>query len=279
MNGSEVSVGPGLAFEKRGDGIPVVFLHGMGADRRHWLPICRELQDDTLCCILIDLPGHGGSDGLAIGGDTSQPYADRVAVAIGLLLDQLEIACPLIVGHSLGAAIATLLAAKRPVCGVLNIDQDMRIGAMAEALAGQSDSIRNDFPAFWQQMLDSFGLESLPAEVRQSILDCPSPTASTGLSYWDLLLAWTPEEAQTFAETALRAVGAPYWALHSGDPGQDYDTWLKTLATDARVLRSDAVGHYGHLANPGATADIIRQLADQPKPRCRSSLGCQSGPS
>jgi pimeloyl-ACP methyl ester carboxylesterase len=250
-----------LAFEKIGDGIPVLFLHAMGIDRRLWRPICRELRDDPLCCILIDLPGHGGSDAMTVGGDTSQPYADRVADAIGLLLDQLDITHPLIVGHSLGAGVATFLAAKRQVRGVLNIDQDMRLGAMAEALAPLRDSIRADFPALWRQMTASFGLESLPPETRQAILDYPPPETSAALSYWDLLLDRTPAEAQSFAETALRSIGAPYWALHGNDPGPDYDAWLTERAPDARVFRSPGMGHYVQLVNPASTAAIIRQLA------------------
>jgi pimeloyl-ACP methyl ester carboxylesterase len=261
MSSSEVSVWRGLAFEKHGDGVPVIFLHAMCGGRHQWLPICRELRDDIICCILIDLPGHGGSDGIAPGGDPNQPYSDRVAAAIGLLLDELKIPRPLIVGHSLGAAVATFLAAKRPVRGVLNIDQDMRLGAMAEAIGGQAESIRADFPAFWRQLVGNFGLESLPHEMRQSILDCPLLESSIALSYWDLLLDGTPAAAQAYAETRLRAVGAPYWALHGNDPGSDYDAWLKKLVTDARVIRSPGMGHYVHLANPGATAAIIRQLA------------------
>ena len=55
-----------LAYETHGEGIPVVFLHGLTFDRRSWGPIITRLSAGVRS-IAIDLPGHGGSPGPACG--------------------------------------------------------------------------------------------------------------------------------------------------------------------------------------------------------------------
>ena len=57
-----------LAYECSGDGIPVVFLHGLTFDRSNWLPIVERLGDRVLS-ITIDLPGHGESGGVPMPFD------------------------------------------------------------------------------------------------------------------------------------------------------------------------------------------------------------------
>ena len=52
----------GLAYEMHGDGIPVVFLHGLTFDRTTWRPIIERLGDGVRS-IAVDLPGHGDTAG------------------------------------------------------------------------------------------------------------------------------------------------------------------------------------------------------------------------
>ena len=52
----------GLAYEKHGDGTPVVFLHGLTFDRATWRPIIERLGEGV-CSIAFDLPGHGDTGG------------------------------------------------------------------------------------------------------------------------------------------------------------------------------------------------------------------------
>jgi YHS domain-containing protein len=57
---------PALAYETRGTGTPVVFLHGLTFDRRTWRPIIETLGD-SVRSIAIDLPAHGDSGGVPAG--------------------------------------------------------------------------------------------------------------------------------------------------------------------------------------------------------------------
>ena len=43
---------------QRGEGAPIVFLHGFGADLNGWRPVHRLLPE-TRPALAIDLPGHG----------------------------------------------------------------------------------------------------------------------------------------------------------------------------------------------------------------------------
>jgi pimeloyl-ACP methyl ester carboxylesterase len=50
----------GVAFERRGDGEPLLLIHGTGGSRFHWQPVI-ELLAPHRELLLVDLPGHGES--------------------------------------------------------------------------------------------------------------------------------------------------------------------------------------------------------------------------
>ena len=92
-----------------GDGPPIVFIHGFGADLNTWMfnqPALAERRRT----IALDLPGHGGSEknlGAAID-------AAGLAAEIAAALDALQIQRAHLVGHSMGGAIAAAFAAAHP---------------------------------------------------------------------------------------------------------------------------------------------------------------------
>src|SRR4051812_7697509 len=92
----------GLAYDKRGDGVPVVFLHGLTFDRTTWRPVTERLRDDV-CSIAFDLPGHGETG----GAGCALPEA---AVRLNTAIERLAIGAPVMVGHSISSAIASIYA-------------------------------------------------------------------------------------------------------------------------------------------------------------------------
>lgn len=80
----------------------LVLIHGAGGSRLHWPAELRRLPRATV--YTLDLPGHGRSEGT--GCNTISDYANT-AVAF---LDSLRIKQAVIVGHSMGGAIAQTLA-------------------------------------------------------------------------------------------------------------------------------------------------------------------------
>ena len=88
---------------QRGEGAPIVFLHGFGADLNGWRPVHRLLPE-TRPALAIDLPGHGLTP---LGEDAS--FEALVRAARAALAEEGASAAHL-VGHSLGGAVAAALA-------------------------------------------------------------------------------------------------------------------------------------------------------------------------
>jgi pyruvate dehydrogenase E2 component (dihydrolipoamide acetyltransferase) len=91
-----------------GEAVPVLLIHGFGADLNTWM-FTQPVLAETRRAVALDLPGHGGSTKAVGSGDA----ADFAAV-IGDALASLAIERAHLVGHSLGAAIAIAYAARRP---------------------------------------------------------------------------------------------------------------------------------------------------------------------
>jgi pyruvate dehydrogenase E2 component (dihydrolipoamide acetyltransferase) len=92
-----------------GDGPPLVFIHGFGADLNTWMFNQLALADKH-CTIAFDLPGHGGSTKSLGSVDDAGGLAAEIAAA----LDALGIEHAHLVGHSMGGAIAFALATAQP---------------------------------------------------------------------------------------------------------------------------------------------------------------------
>jgi pimeloyl-ACP methyl ester carboxylesterase len=89
----------------------IVFLHGLGGSQSTWANVLGEFAD-TYRIAALDLPGHGASDKPA--PDAMDYSVAGLANAVGQVLEQLDLAPAVLVGHSLGGATALQLALERP---------------------------------------------------------------------------------------------------------------------------------------------------------------------
>jgi pimeloyl-ACP methyl ester carboxylesterase len=83
----------------------LVFIHGSGGDHTSWVYQYGQLKNDFNIAVM-ELPGHGGSGGK--GEQDVEKYAQWVRAALPVF----GVSMPVIVGHSLGAAIALTFAIK-----------------------------------------------------------------------------------------------------------------------------------------------------------------------
>ena len=91
-----------------GDGAPVLLVHGFGGDLNTWM-FTQPVLAEGRRVIALDLPGHGGST-KEVGAGDGESLTDAVEGA----LDALGIGRGHLVGHSMGGAVAALLALRRP---------------------------------------------------------------------------------------------------------------------------------------------------------------------
>jgi len=102
--------GKKMVYLKMGDaeGIPVLLLHGFGADMNGWLFNQGDLSE-TATVYALDLPGHGKS---------VKDVGDGTMESMAKLVDQFTTALSLeklhLVGHSMGAGVALHLAKSTP---------------------------------------------------------------------------------------------------------------------------------------------------------------------
>nr|WP_187672574.1 alpha/beta hydrolase [Pseudomonas carbonaria] len=159
--------GTRLAIRECGSGPVVVLLHGIGSGSASWLHCARWLAES--CRVIAwDAPGYGRSTPLP----QARPRAVDYAARLELLLQVLEVERCVLVGHSLGALMATAYAAgpgARRVAQLLLISPARGYGA-AE-LADSGARIR-------QQRLDNLdrlGIEGLASERTARLLG-PNPS-------------------------------------------------------------------------------------------------------
>lgn len=84
----------------------VVFIHGAGGSHQHWLYQVRDLARAST--LALDLPGHGRSEGP--GRDSITAYGDWLVA----FLDEARLEQAVLVGHSMGGAIAQDVVLRYP---------------------------------------------------------------------------------------------------------------------------------------------------------------------
>ncbi|MCZ7625298.1 MAG: alpha/beta hydrolase [Candidatus Methylomirabilota bacterium] len=113
---------------------PILFLHGAGGSHQVWLQQLRVLGRRRKA-IAIDLPGHGGSEGG--GADRIDVYCDAIKIFLTVLgLDR-----TVLVGHSMGGAIAQRLALVDPglFAAIVLIGTGARLRVRPQIFAGLHD--------------------------------------------------------------------------------------------------------------------------------------------
>lgn len=89
----------------------ILFVHGLGGAQSSWTSVLGDFADRYRIAA-IDLLGHGGSDKPA--PESTDYSIAGLAAVLGEVIEKLELAPAIVVGHSLGGAAALRLALDRP---------------------------------------------------------------------------------------------------------------------------------------------------------------------
>ncbi len=122
-------------------GVPVLALHGWLDNAASFVPLAGQLEGADL--LMLDLPGHGGSAHLPPGADYNLMVTFNAVLDV---LDGLGWERFGLLGHSMGAGIASLMAAALPgrVQRLVAIEA---LGALSEPAQGTAQRLRQGVAA------------------------------------------------------------------------------------------------------------------------------------
>lgn len=141
-----------LTVRRLGSGSgPVLAIHGITGSSQSWAPVARALSG-RVSLAAVDLRGRGDSAGLPGPFGIARHVGDMIAV-----LDAIGLPRALVVGHSLGAYVASALATAHPdrVAGLVLVDGGLTVPgsegadpeAFLEAFLGRTlERLRTTFP-------------------------------------------------------------------------------------------------------------------------------------
>ena len=270
-----------VRYVRKGEGPPVVLLHGLASSIYTWKDVVPALaaRHDV---VALDLPGFGDS---TVPERFNSEQAVRAVVA---LMDRLGMARASLVGNSLGGAIAVLIAARTPErvdrlvlldaagYNFRPADRPWILRLVAALPAGIADAMPRR-PMVKLALRQIFHDQRLvtPEKVAEYVAPLRRPGAARVVR--QILLS---EDAMGFPEI-VRVVRAPTLVVWGR-----YDRWIpardaERYASDipgARVVLVDS-GHMPQEERPAETAGLIEEfLAGPPETRTASCLDCVSVP-
>lgn len=229
-------------FDRVGSGPALLLVHGITDSRRAWEPLLPALAC-THDVISVDLRGHGQSP--------SEPPYDMMTLAADLheAVTSAGFPSPVLIGHSLGGAIASAYAAIYGCRGVINIDQPLALATFQEALRPFEPLLRGSEEEFQRAIdmiftamrgrLDDAGWERLQSLRRAN--------RNVVLGIWETVLDTPSAELDQSVSMLASAIMSPYLSLHGSDPGSGYEDWLRSRVPSCTVEIWEGLGHYPHL--------------------------------
>jgi pimeloyl-ACP methyl ester carboxylesterase len=230
----------------------IVLMHGISATAASFAPVIARLRGHARRVIAVDFPGHGFSD-----PSTTTLTPDLLVDAVGDVLTSLTSEPHVLVGNSLGGAVATHLAIRHPErtralvllspAGAASSDSEWNALRAAFRLTSRRDALAfiarvQDNPPWLAQLV----AHELVARTRRPAVR-------------DLLDTTTPEHWIQRGELATLRMPILLWWGRSERllPASHLAWWQANLPHHAIVEQPDGIGHCPHLDAPSRVADRI----------------------
>jgi pimeloyl-ACP methyl ester carboxylesterase len=259
MRPFRTSDGANVAYSRSGTGSEsVIFVHGWQAEGAVWAPIVDALGSNV-DAITVDLRGSGESRGA--GG----PYSlARYAADLRELIEALDVAPVVLVGHSMGATVALRLAVDAPQLarGLVLIAPVPASGggyspkgeAFLKATAGEPVAARNWLSRTFAGTPDEAVLDRL----------CASAAKTDRATALESFEDWAHAD---FAEST-RSISVPVLVIApERDNPEVSETKVAALIPNARFVVLPGSAHYAILEKPREIAELIRASFETPAPQ------------
>jgi len=151
-----VDDGAELHVEVEGEGTPIVLVHGLGLQSGLWNRFCDALGDGYEV-VRVDLRGSPRSRELEPGSPRSRELEPgelslkRWASDLAAIVEGLELARPVVVGHSLGGAVALRFALDRPYTprALVLMCTEANLSNLAPRMLATAERIESDGLEAW----------------------------------------------------------------------------------------------------------------------------------
>jgi pimeloyl-ACP methyl ester carboxylesterase len=235
---------------ERGAGPALVFIHGSGDSGRCWNEVIQNLGEWTNAAVALDLPGHGARMAQPL---PSPPTVSEYAAGVRRDLERLGLAHAILVGHSLGSAIALRLALDSP--GIVWRLALIGAGARLRVQPALLELARSDQDTAWQQLAE-LGHAPEHSDMAHAYVAASASTAP-GVLYNDLAACDgfdVMAEIGDIQRPALVVVGE---ADRLTPP--KYATYLAEHLPHASLVTLPGVGHYVMDEAPEAVASGLSE--------------------
>jgi pimeloyl-ACP methyl ester carboxylesterase len=231
----------------------LVFLHGAGTTALSWILQIKNLANKANI-IVPDLPGHGKSKGP--GMNTVHDYAKSIAQ----LIDALDIGKCVIIGTSMGGAIAQELLvnyADKCTAGIL-----LNTGAKLKVLPAIFEAVKKDFKAFIIGMSDLlFPANTKIEKVDPSLKDML--VINQNIVYSDFLACDSFD-----IRNKVHKINLPVLVISSKNDIMTpiwYGEYLKNNIKNAKMIVIEGAGHLAQFEKPKVLNKIIMEFIEELK--------------
>jgi pimeloyl-ACP methyl ester carboxylesterase len=231
-----------LATDSRGTGgVPVLFAHSFAGDLSHWAPTLERLKAQRRV-VAFDFSGHGKSPPAAGGYSYEKLTTDIGAVADATGLDRF-----VLVGHSMGAAVAGEYAAlhSQRVNALVLVDPPPAPGAVPPEQVQQIEGALAQDPyavveQFWKQQMFIDAREEVRQRLLAALRELPRNT----------VIELTKQAFAVDSAAALRRYPGPKFAIVT--PRNDAPLSLHQAVPGVTHAVVKGTGHWIHLDDPDA---------------------------
>lgn len=250
-----------LYYEEQGSGQPLIFIHGASQDTLSWRYNLEHFGQRHRA-IAIDLPGHGKSDLIA---NRPTRNTDEHAATVARFIRALDLKAPILVGHSMGAAISITASLNYPdeIRGVVAVDGGAAFsGAAGVNYRGNVLTDAEINPGDWLEttILSVLG-KTTPMDVRRKIaFDCTR--CSPHVQYSDLLTYTSFSFAARMHEAKVPVfyiVGEDDWSTTPRICGETASK-LQARGVRSGMWELKGVGHIPHTEQPAVFNRTLEEV-------------------